>query len=199
MKRLLILTWLAMSILLIAGAACAGGTAAANQSTPVNTASDQDDITLPSELVLPWPPPAATVPPGLVFRTDRLYTQWHLWVKQESADTVRLGVTYYGQLGLGKPDDLGLPQVGMAMVKGSSFDCFIVGDDCMIYDFAAPFNGQVIAVNESLKTDPRLINISPYDDGWLVLVRIENPDDLDGLLTYAQYFGTSCPPCHCNH
>jgi glycine cleavage system H protein len=111
---------------------------------------------------------------------------------------VRIGITTYGQLGLGALEDFGLPQPGTIMTKGQSFGCFFVGDDTMIFDFPGPVNGQIIEVNQDIENDPSLINMSPYDAGWLVVVKLDNPEDLNDLLTYEEYFSTSCPPCHCN-
>ncbi len=149
------------------------------------------------EITVTWPPPDAKHPPYLLFRTDRRYTDTHLWLKQESADTVRIGITYYGQLALGILDDFGMPAVGTPLVKGQSFGCFLVGNDCMIYDFAAPVDGAITAVNESFLADRTLINTAPYDDGWLLEVRLAGPVRLDTFLTAQAYYTLCCPPCHC--
>jgi glycine cleavage system H protein len=177
--------------------ACATGSTAAGTTVPLTTGVPVSMA--PVELTVAWPSPAGTLPPMLIFRTDRLYTNWHLWVKQETPDTVRLGITFYGQLGVGRPDEIGMPESGSVMEKGKSFGCYIIGDDCMIFDFAAPVNGTILEVNQDVLRDRELINASPYDDGWLVLVKIDNSSDLDDLLTYGEYFKSSCPPCHCNH
>jgi glycine cleavage system H protein len=191
------------SLVVIAAAclssACAVGSTAADPTTPVSTTTNIPLTTLPTELTLAWPSPAGTHPPQLIFRTDRLYAETHLWIKQESEDTVRIGITYYGQLGLGKLDDLGMPKTGTVMSIDKSFDCFFVGDDCMIFDFPAPVSGTVIEMNELIERDRRVINISPYDDAWLVVVKMDNPAELADLLTYEEYFQSSCPPCHCNN
>ena len=148
--------------------------------TLVNNNQTNSESTYPVELTVNWPSPAGTHPPYLIFRTDRLYTPWHLWVKQESEDTARIGITYYGQIGLGALEDMG-------MIKGDSFGCFFVGDDCMIYDFPAPVNGQVIQVNEDIVKDNWLINSSPYDDGWMIEIKIEDPAEFDSLMAKEAY------------
>lgn len=168
-------------------------------ATLISSKTPDSQSTVPVELTVQWPSPAGTHPPYLIFRTDRLYTDGHLWLKQESEDIVRIGLTYYGQIGLGALEDMGMPEPGTQLIKGNSFGCFFVGDDCMIYDFPAPINGKIVEINENIVRDKSLINSSPYDDGWMVLVQMDNPSELHDLLTYDEYFQSSCPPCHCNN
>jgi glycine cleavage system H protein len=170
-------------------------TAAATLAT-TNTGSTAPDST---EITVYFPSPAGTVASELIFRTDRLYTNTHLWVKQESEDTVRIGITYYGQLGLGACEDVGMPENGAALVRGDSFDCYFVGDDCMIFDFASPVTGHIMAVNPDVEFNRSIIHASPYDDAWLVVAHMDDPEELETLLTYNAYLSSSCPPCHCNH
>jgi glycine cleavage system H protein len=67
----------------------------------------------------------------------------------------------------------------------------------MDLNLTAPVSGVLLQVNPAVLSDFSLINHSPYDQGWLVEVRMSNPDDLSQLLTAAQYARQCCPPCHC--
>ncbi len=54
-------------------------------------------------------------------------------------------------------------------------------------ELLSPISGEVVKVNEKLKDTPELINDSPYDDGWMVVVKMSNPAELDNLMSADQY------------
>jgi glycine cleavage system H protein len=126
------------------------------------------------------------------------YTNDWLWVKQESPDTVRIGFTDYAQLAVGNFWSINLDGPGTVLTRGTTFG-FVQGEDTMDVNLTTPVSGTILEINQNVLADYYLINQSPYDAGWLVLVRISNPDDLNLLLTAAQYASQCCPPCHCNN
>ena len=145
-----------------------------------------------------FPKPGGTSPPYLIFYNNVKYTDKHLWVRQESPDTVRIGFTDYGQSAIGALWYLTLPEPGIVLNRGYTFG-FVQGEDTQDINFTAPVSGVVLEVNRDLLSDFYLIHQSPYDAGWLILVRMSNPDDLNLLMTAAEYARTCCPPCHCNN
>jgi glycine cleavage system H protein len=145
-----------------------------------------------------FPRPGGTSPPYMLFYNNVKYTNKHLWVRQESPDTVRIGFTDYGQAAIGPLWYLILPEPGTLLNRGFTFG-FVQGEDTQDINFTAPVSGIVLEVNRDVLSDFYLIHQSPYDAGWLILVRMSNPDDLNLLLTAAEYARTCCPPCHCNN
>jgi glycine cleavage system H protein len=126
------------------------------------------------------------------------YTNDWLWVKQESADTVRIGFTDYAQLAVGNFWTVVLSNPGTVLNRTETFG-FIQGEDTMDVNLAAPVSGTIISINQTVLSDYRLINLDPYGAGWLVTIQMRNPDDLKLLLTASQYALNCCPPCHCDN
>ena len=56
-----------------------------------------------------------------------------------------------------------------------------------VSDLFMPLNGTISAVNEALEATPEIVNDSPYDEGWMIKVTVENPADLDALMTSEEY------------
>ncbi len=54
-------------------------------------------------------------------------------------------------------------------------------------ELISPISGEIVKVNEELKDHPELINDNPYDEGWMVVVKMSNPAELDGLMSAEQY------------
>ena len=147
---------------------------------------------------VPWAPPAGTSLSYLTFYNSLKYTNDWLWVRQESADTVRIGFTEYAELAVGNFWSVDILKAGTVAKLGGTFG-FIQGEDTMDVNLQAPVAGIILEVNQAVLADYRLINNSPYDDGWLVTFKMSNPDDLKLLLTAAEYARQCCPPCHCNN
>ena len=52
-----------------------------------------------------------------------------------------------------------------------------------------PISGEIVEINENIDSEPEVINSSPYDDGWLVKIKILNNSEIDNLLSYESYKG----------
>ncbi len=116
---------------------------------------------------------------------DRYYTEHHLWVKRLRGDKALIGLTEVGQLKLGEILDLELPEEGDEVEKDEAFGS--VESSQGVVDLISPVTGEVIAINEELLDTPEIINDDPYDEGWIIKVKMENPDELDELLTPDDY------------
>jgi glycine cleavage system H protein len=147
---------------------------------------------------LAWQPPNGTSLPYLTFYNNMKYDNQWLWVKPEPDGTVRIGFTEYAAIAMGPIWSIDLPGPGTPIRRGFTFG-FMQGEDTMDVNLTAPVSGTVLEVNREVLQDFSLVNRSPYDRGWLVTVRMSHPEDLDLLLTAAEYAGHSCPPCHCNN
>ncbi len=115
---------------------------------------------------------------------DLKYTEEHEWVLVEGRYG-RIGITDYAQEELGDVVYVELPEVGDKIVKGEAFGS--VESVKAASDLFAPVSGTVIEVNRDLEDSPELVNESPYDDGWMIVVELEDESELDELLTPEEY------------
>ena len=114
------------------------------------------------------------------------YTIEDEWIRVENGEGV-VGVTDYAQDQLGDVVYVELPEVGAAVSRGEPFG--IIESVKAVSDLNAPLSGEVVARNEALADEPELINSSPYQDGWLIKIRLADAAELDGLLSADQYRG----------
>jgi len=115
---------------------------------------------------------------------DLRYTKEHEWVRSKGGE-VEVGITEYAQGELGDVIFVDLPQVGTKVAVMKAFGS--IDAVKTVSDLFAPVGGEVVAVNSSLKENPALVNQSPYEQGWMVRIRAENPAELNALLTAADY------------
>ena len=112
------------------------------------------------------------------------YSADHEWVGQEG-DLARVGLTDYAQDQLGDIVYVELPSVGARIAQRAVFAT--VESVKSVSECFMPLSGEVVAVNVPLSDNPVLLNQSPYGDGWMVLVKPDDPADIAGLLTAEGY------------
>jgi glycine cleavage system H protein len=115
---------------------------------------------------------------------DLRYSKTDEWVRVEG-DIATIGITDYAQSELGDIVYLELPEPGRVLQADEMFGT--VESVKAVADLYAPIAGEVVETNEALTQRAELVNEDPYGDGWLIKVRIEDPSDLDNLLTAEQY------------
>ena len=116
---------------------------------------------------------------------DLLYTEEHEWIRQVGDSLVRIGITDYAQDQLGDVVYVELPVVGKVVAKD---DVLVeVESTKSVGEVYAPFPGTITDVNENISQSPELVNQSPYEDGWLVLVSVDGEMPTDRLLDAARY------------
>lgn len=109
--------------------------------------------------------------------TELKYTRTHEWVKQESDGTYTVGITDHAQHLLGDVVYVELPEISRQAQAGHEIS--VVESVKAAADVYSPLNGEVIAVNDKLTSEPQLVNSSPYEDGWLFKLKSDaNTDDL---------------------
>lgn len=116
---------------------------------------------------------------------DLFYTAEHEWIRITESGTAVFGITDYAQESLGDIVYVSLPSVGENLTAGST--CGEVESTKSVSDIYSPVDGEVIAVNAGLDQNPEIINSAPYGDGWLVEVQLQNPAQVDGLLSSTDY------------
>ncbi|KQU18005.1 glycine cleavage system protein GcvH [Priestia megaterium] len=120
----------------------------------------------------------------MITPTELYYSKDHIWVKVED-NRVRIGITDYAQTTLGEIVFLDLPEEGNSLTINNSF-----GDVESIKttsELIAPFNGQILKVNPELEDSPEYVNESPYDQGWILEVQMDNVDDIQHLMRAQEY------------
>ena len=114
--------------------------------------------------------------------TDILYAKTHEWVRMEGEEAV-IGITDHAQHALGDITYVELPAVGDTLAAGQEMGA--VESVKAASDLYSPVSGEVVAVNEVLNDSPEVVNQSPYEQGWMVRVRLSSAPS--GLLSAAEY------------
>ncbi|MDR0826878.1 MAG: glycine cleavage system protein GcvH [Desulfovibrio sp.] len=117
-------------------------------------------------------------------KKDLLYAATHEWVRIEGAEAV-IGITHFAQEQLGDITFVELPQVGDSLEAGKEMGS--VESVKAASDLYSPVSGEVLAVNTALEDAPEKVNASPYEEGWLVRLRLKGAPS--GLLDAEAYAG----------
>ncbi len=117
--------------------------------------------------------------------SDLRYRDTHEWVRLEDDGSVVVGISDHAQAALGDMVYVELPEPGLSYAQGDA--CAVVESVKAASDIYAPISGEIIEFNTALEDDPALVNSDPYGDGWLFTVHPDNPDELDDLLSAAEY------------
>jgi glycine cleavage system H protein len=118
---------------------------------------------------------------------DLYYTREDEWARAERT-RVTIGITDYAQQQLGDIVFVELPEVGRMLDRGEPFG--VVESVKAVADLFSPVTGEVVEVNAALAEAPDGVNEDCYGDGWLVVVQISDPSELEQLLSprdYAQH------------
>ncbi len=118
------------------------------------------------------------------FPENLKYTSQHEWILVRNS-TGTIGITDYAQSELGDVVFIEFPPVGKQVRKGES--CATIEAVKTVADLFSPVSGEVIEVNEKLKTAPELVNKDPYGEGWMVKLRVNDPTELGALLSATDY------------
>ena len=116
--------------------------------------------------------------------TDLRYTKDHEWVRVEG-DEATIGITQYAADQLGDIVFVELPATGSALDQFATFG--VVESVKAVSDLFAPVGGDVTGANDELTGNPELVNSDPYGAGWMLRVRVADPDQLEELLAPDAY------------
>lgn len=115
---------------------------------------------------------------------DLKYTKDHEWTKIEG-DTIAVGITDFAQSALGDIVFVELPEVGKVLAAHQSFG--VVESIKSVSDLYSPISGTVVEVNSGLQNTPELCNAEPYGAAWMIKVKLSNTQELNSLLSAADY------------
>lgn len=116
---------------------------------------------------------------------DLKYTKEHEWVKLLEDGVAIVGITDYAQESLGDITFVELPQVGQSLEEGAPFG--VVESVKAASDLFSPVAGEVLEVNDRLDGEPELLNHSPYEEGWVIKLKLTTEGDHSGLLLAEDY------------
>jgi glycine cleavage system H protein len=128
-----------------------------------------------------------------VIPEDLRYTEAHEWVRDLGDGVVRIGITDHAQSQLGDVVFVQLPAVGDEVTAGAAVG--EVESTKSVSDIYSPVAGTVSAVNDALDANPELINSGPYEEGWMLEIRLADaasgvPDDLLDAAAYRELTGS---------
>jgi glycine cleavage system H protein len=112
------------------------------------------------------------------------YTKEHEWVAADG-NRARVGITDYAQDALGDIVFVQPPDVGTTVAAMTA--CAEVESTKSVSDIYAPVAGSVVEVNTTLADAPEQLNQSPYGDGWIFVIEMSDPSEVEGLLDAAAY------------
>ena len=119
-----------------------------------------------------------------MYPQDLRYTSEHEWIRVEGSRGV-VGITFYAQEQLGDVVFVELPKTGTTVEQGKTFG--VVESVKTASDLYAPVSGNVVEVNDKLVDRPELVNQDPYGEGWMIVVELSDPSQINSLLTAQQY------------
>jgi glycine cleavage system H protein len=116
--------------------------------------------------------------------TDLRYHEEHEWIRVDGT-LATLGISNFAQDALGDIVFLDMPKAGTSVTAGQQIG--EVESTKTTSSLYTPVSGKVAKVNGELKDHPELINADPYGKGWIAVIELSNPKEVDGLMTAAQY------------
>lgn len=118
------------------------------------------------------------------FPENLKYSSDHEWVKAEG-NQAYVGITDFAQEELGDIVYLDISTEGESLEQGEVFGS--VEAVKTVSDLLMPVTGEVLEINSELDDAPELVNKDPYDKGWIIKISLEKPEELDGLMSAAEY------------
>ena len=121
---------------------------------------------------------------GDEIRSNLKYTDTHEWLKL-TGETAKIGITDHAQSELTDIVFVELPQIGKEVKKGD--ELCVVESVKSVSEIFSPVSGKIVNVNKKLEDTPEIINKNPYDDGWLVEIKVKDKSEINSLLDAESY------------
>lgn len=114
------------------------------------------------------------------------YTSDHEWIRLEAdGEHALVGITDFAQSQLGDIVYVDLEPEGTQVEAGGVFGS--VEAVKTVSELFMPVSGEIVAANDGLDGTPEIVNADPYGDGWMVRIKLDNPADVDALMTADAY------------
>ena len=108
------------------------------------------------------------------------YQNISVWIENRGRGIFRIGLTEFAQASLDDIISVSLPEEGIYVLKDEELVTIDAIEDTFLIQ--SPFSGKIVEINGDLRQSPELLNDSPYQDGWILEIEIDDIDDLDSLL-----------------
>ncbi len=118
------------------------------------------------------------------FPENLKYSKEHEWTRVESNRAI-IGITDFAQDELGEIVFIDLPAAGTNVEAMETFGT--IESVKTVSDLFSSVSGQIVEVNSALEDEPEFINNDPYGDGWIMIVEMSDPNQLDDLLNASEY------------
>lgn len=112
------------------------------------------------------------------------YTSEHEWLREENSEAV-IGITSFAQKELGDIVFVDIDTEGETLTAGEKFGTIEAVKT--VSDLYMPVSGEILSVNPVLETCPETINKDPYGEGWMIRIQLNNPAELNGLMSAVDY------------
>jgi len=112
------------------------------------------------------------------------YTKTHEWVKVDG-DVATIGITDFAQSELGDITYIELPPVGSTLNQSDSLG--VIESVKAASDIYSPISGEVVEDNQDVESSPELVNSSPFENAWLIKLKLSDESQLEGLLDAEAY------------
>ena len=116
---------------------------------------------------------------------DLKYSEEHEWVRIESDNSAVVGITDFAAESLGDVVFVELPEVGTELIQFEKMG--EIESVKAVSDLYSPVSGTITERNDAVIDSPELVNDSPYDSGWMLRVSLSDSDQLDNLMSSAEY------------
>jgi glycine cleavage system H protein len=120
----------------------------------------------------------------LIYPDELYYTQTHEWVRVEKNIGI-VGLTHYAVVKLTDLVHIDLPKKGTKVEQGSPFG--EVESVKTVAEISAPVSGEIVEVNSEVMENVEIISDDPYEEGWLVKIKMSDPKELESLMNYKEY------------
>jgi glycine cleavage system H protein len=119
-----------------------------------------------------------------LFPDDLLYSREHIWVRVEG-DLATIGITDHAQEKLGEIISLDLPEIDDFLERDEPFGS--IESAKAVVELISPVSGVVVGINEDITDDIGIINSDPHDTGWMIIVNMDDPEEIEDLLDTRGY------------
>ncbi|HNX07584.1 MAG TPA: glycine cleavage system protein GcvH, partial [Bacteroidales bacterium] len=113
-----------------------------------------------------------------------LYTESHEWVRMEG-ENAYVGISDFAQHELGDIVFVEVDTIGETINKGEAFGTIEAVKT--VTDMYLPVSGEILELNPVIESNPETINKDPYGEGWIVKIKMTNPEEVESLLKSADY------------
>lgn len=119
-----------------------------------------------------------------MYPSEFLYSKQHEWIHVDG-DVAVLGITEFAQSELGEVVYFEAPETGQSFDADDEIGS--IESVKAVSEIFTPVSGEILEVNEALEDTPEIVNDDPHGNGWLLKIRVTEPDELEDLMSAEQY------------